>query len=169
MGNYLPAPDAVSVSSGPLNVAPQSIMHTMASCPTGWQAYQSKCYYFPTTYVTWTTCNSMCTGTHNGKSISMLCIESLAENTFITSATYGNTFIGLTDQVTEGSFVWNSGCASTFTRYAYGEPNDYPPGEDYVAIYKDSYWNDLPNSQQFCGCEVKFDPDPSASPTIQPS
>jgi len=46
-------------------------------------------------------------------------IDGVAE-TFIGSA---NTFIGLTDRATEGTFVWDDGTPLTYTNWHTGEPN----------------------------------------------
>ena len=47
-----------------------------------------------------------------------------------------NTWLGLTDIVTEGTFEWFSGCTSSFTNWGDGESGDYAGfgGEDCAAI-----------------------------------
>ena len=47
-------------------------------------------------------------------------------------------WIGLTDQVEEGAFLWINGEQSSFTDWYDGEPSDHgaPPGEDCVMIWR---------------------------------
>jgi Ca2+-binding RTX toxin-like protein len=52
-----------------------------------------------------------------------------------------NFWIGLRDNVTEGSFQWANGETSTFTNWNSGEPNNFG-NEDYVELYSTGKWND---------------------------
>lgn len=88
-------------------------------------------------------------------------LTSEAENIFLTALTltaqgYLEAWIGLTDELDEGTFVWVTGEALNYKNWAPGEPNDYPPagGEDYgilsppveIEINVPGSWNDLPNN-----------------------
>jgi len=56
-------------------------------------------------------------------------------NTFVSGANdHHILWIGLTDQDVEGTFVWSSGEAVTYTNWQGGEPNNFNGIEDYVAI-----------------------------------
>lgn len=75
-------------------------------------------------------------------------ISSAAENAFISTAAGGNgayAWIGFTDEVTEGSFVWVNGEPVTYTNWCSGEPNNLG-NEDYTTINwcAGGGWNDLP-------------------------
>jgi Ca2+-binding RTX toxin-like protein len=52
-----------------------------------------------------------------------------------------NFWIGLRDNVTEGSFQWANGETSTFTNWNSGEPNNFG-NEDHVELYPTGKWND---------------------------
>lgn len=52
--------------------------------------------------------------------------------------------IGLSDSVTEGTFVWASGEPVTFTNWGAGEPND-AAGEDFSMMRRNGLWNDISN------------------------
>jgi hypothetical protein len=98
-------------------------------------------------------------------------ITDAGQNTTVQSiaATTGFTYIGATDQVTEGTFVWVGGSALTanemplpgvYTNFNGGEPNNgggsYP--EDCLAMRPDGKWDDK-------NCELEAgDPD-----MLQPS
>jgi hypothetical protein len=74
-------------------------------------------------------------------------LDTFAEQ-FIGSA---DTFIGLTDRVTEGTFVWDDGTPLTFSAWHTGEPNSGGTGATYqedCAIIAgariDKQWDDRP-------------------------
>ena len=52
-------------------------------------------------------------------------------------------WIGATDEVTEGKWVWIDGSPLTFTDWAPGEPNNFGAAEHYLAV-NGKQWNDLP-------------------------
>lgn len=70
-------------------------------------------------------------------------INGAAENAFLWQ-TFGATtvFIGLSDEVSEGNFVWDSGEPVTYTNWSAGEPNNQG-NEDYTLMRaSDGKWND---------------------------
>ncbi len=79
----------------------------------------------------------------------LVAVNDAAENQFLVN-TFGGTerlWIGLTDEVTEGTFKWANGEAVTYTNWAPGEPNN-SNNEDYAEfnVGGAGKWNDLPNS-----------------------
>ncbi|MGH0115075.1 UNVERIFIED_CONTAM: hypothetical protein FKN15_070595 [Acipenser sinensis] len=75
------------------------------ACPQNWVLFNGKCYYFSTDRMNWNSSRDNCTsmGGH------LVIIESEAEQEFIHSQT-GRIrdffWIGLSDEVTEGEFLW---------------------------------------------------------------
>lgn len=49
----------------------------------------------------------------------MLCIEDSAQNAFV-AANFGDSWLGLSDAVQEGTWVWNTGCDSSFLNWDAG-------------------------------------------------
>ena len=64
-------------------------------------------------------------------------------------------WIGLTDESSEGSFVWDSGEPVSFVNWALSEPNDGKCAgcvcaeEDYGVMFPGGLWNDVPNDGCF--------------------
>ncbi|MFN6153587.1 MAG: lectin-like protein [Dolichospermum sp.] len=79
----------------------------------------------------------------------LVTVNDATENQFLVN-TFGGTerlWIGLTDEVTEGTFQWANGEAVTYTNWSPGQP-DNANNEDYAELNLGGAgkWNDLPNS-----------------------
>jgi len=82
------------------------------------------------------------------------------ENAFVQSLATNDlrAWIGLTDEASEGDFVWITGEPLSYTNWSSGEPNDSDGNEDYVEIFASGAWNDAPNSHSLNqGYVVEFD------------
>lgn len=76
------------------------------------------------------------------------------ENKAIREVAKGNAFIGITDEVTEGQFMYVTGGRLTYSNWKKNEPNDYGSGEDCVIIVDDGVWNDISCHSSFIAvCE----------------
>jgi Ca2+-binding RTX toxin-like protein len=83
----------------------------------------------------------------------LVAVNDAAENQFLVN-TFGGTerlWIGLTDEVTEGTFKWVNGEAVTYTNWYPNEPNNSGGNENYAEfnLLGAGKWNDLPNSLVF--------------------
>ena len=88
-------------------------------------------------------------------SFRLLSIHSQAENNWVTDAAFQfynmhhYLWIGGTDQVTEGTFVWEDNTPWDYTNWGDGEPNNsYQIGEDWVMLNypHPGKWNDATNT-----------------------
>ncbi|XP_062594044.1 C-type lectin domain family 4 member E-like [Saccostrea cucullata] len=118
-------------------------------CDPDWTYFRQSCYIFSLDTATWVNAQQKCSQYGS----SLVEIEGEEENNFIVSIlglhqgedTYP--WIGASDMVTEGKFVWNStGLPLQFSFWAGNEPNDIDSSENCVHAYtrKDiiGRWND---------------------------
>jgi uncharacterized protein YraI len=93
----------------------------------------------------------------------LVTITSEDENDFIkTLADSNKVWLGLTDELSEGTWKWITGEGLAYTNWYPGEPNDYGTGEDYVEMYIDGRWNDVgppqfPSTTRYYVCEWEKD------------
>ncbi|MHA1946795.1 MAG: LamG-like jellyroll fold domain-containing protein [Candidatus Hodarchaeales archaeon] len=73
----------------------------------------------------------------------LVTISSKEENAFVSNlAGSENIWIGLTDEIHEGSWQWANGESLIYTKWDSEEPNDSGAGEDYAMMYGNGLWND---------------------------
>ncbi|MBX7105225.1 MAG: beta-propeller fold lactonase family protein [Gemmataceae bacterium] len=107
-------------------------------------------FYSLTPLLTWVEARNAAYDNAGG---SLVTVDDLAENTFISSTFVGDRYwIGLSDDVTEGQFRWVSDAvqAPGYTNWTPGNPSNSGSGEDYVEIRAENStlsvfgkWNDL--------------------------
>jgi hypothetical protein len=128
--------------SGASNVAVKLYRRTNSTITgfTNQQNYNGHSYYRSTGNATWTTARTNCSnmGGH------LVTITTSGEQSFI----YGlwpSGWIGLTDEVTEGTWRWVTGETYSYKNWNSGEPNN-SGNEDYVQFVSNGRWNDLNNN-----------------------
>jgi hypothetical protein len=107
---------------------------------TNQQNYNGHSYYRSTGSAVWTTARTNCSnmGGH------LVTITSSGEQNFLYSL-WPSGWIGLTDEVTEGTWRWVTGETYSYSNWNSGEPNN-AGNEDYVQFVSNGRWNDLPNN-----------------------
>ena len=74
-----------------------------------------------TTPATYADAKAACAAIERAPRVSRRCDDDAAAEAFVGSA---NTFIGLTDLATEGTFVWDDGTPLGYSNWHTGEPNN---------------------------------------------
>ena len=74
----------------------------------------------------------------------LIVLEDSAAQDFLLAAGVGESWLGLSDISTEGTWSWVSGGTAAWTSWAEGEPNDAGDGEDCAVLTAEGTWNDLP-------------------------
>ena len=125
--------------SGASNVAVKLYRRTNSTITgfTNQQNYNGHSYYRSTGVAYWTTARTNCSnmGGH------LVTITSSGEQSFIFGL-WPSGWIGLTDEVTEGTWKWVTGETYSYTNWNNGEPNN-SGNEDYVQFVSNGKWNDL--------------------------
>jgi len=128
--------------TGAVNV-PVKLYRRTNSTITGFtnqQNYNGHSYYRSTGTATWTAARTNCSnmGGH------LVTITTSGEQSFIYRL-WPSGWIGLTDEVTEGTWRWVTGETYSYKNWNNGEPNN-SNNEDYVQFVSNGRWNDLPNN-----------------------
>lgn len=95
----------------------------------------------------------------SGMSGYLATVTSAAENTVIKNLISSSTWLGASDEATEGTFEWlvgpEAGQPISYTRWASGEPNNSGGNEDGLLMRADGPWNDDTTSKSF-GAVVEY-------------
>ena len=128
--------------SGASNVAIKLYRRTNQTITgfTNQQNYNGHSYYRSTGSATWTTARTNCSnmGGH------LVTITTSGEQSFLFGL-WPSGWIGLTDEVTEGTWRWVTGETYSYKNWNSGEPNN-SNNEDYVQFVSNGRWNDLNNN-----------------------
>ena len=138
--------------SGANNVAVKLYRRTTSTITgfTSQNNYNGHSYYRSTGTANWTTARSNCVsmGGH------LVTVTSSGENSFLFGL-WPSGWIGLTDEVTEGTWKWVTGETFSYTNWNSGEPNN-SGNEDYIQFVSGGRWNDLNNSSSLAYV-IEFD------------
>lgn len=128
--------------SGAANVPVQLYRRTNQTITgfTSQNNYNGHSYYRSTGSAVWTTARTNCSnmGGH------LVTITSAGEQNFLYTL-WPSGWIGLTDEVIEGTWKWVTGETYSYTNWNSGEPNN-SGNEDYVQFVTNGRWNDLNNN-----------------------
>ncbi|KAM6952105.1 CD209 antigen-like protein D [Lycodopsis pacificus] len=113
-------------------------------CKTGWRQFSDNCYILSSVKKNWTASRDAC----NAEGADLVVINSRAEQAFVNRLLTSslNAWIGLTDSVTEGTWMWVDGTPLNTTYWQAGQPNSYGGNQDCGEITQSSSgvgeWND---------------------------
>ena len=155
------------------------------TCPFGWVQNGGSCYLLFTTFLpgsrmgTWDQCIAYCISSYPGAT--MLCVNNADEDAWILQKSYDYQvpyyWIGYTDMLPYGGgkgtkqYGWVSGCSSTYTNWAAGEPSNHGNNQDYAMYHLGRWYDYSPQDTSFCGCEYTqaLTTTPSSRPSTVPS
>lgn len=107
--------------------------------------YEGNRYYRSNNTMSWTEANALC----EQKGGHLVSVASGGENNFVYQNTIGVSWLGLSDEDIEGSWLWTTGELEIFQYWRYGEPNNAYGLENYTQIRFSNYgdrWNDIDNN-----------------------
>nr|XP_046263019.1 C-type lectin domain family 4 member M-like isoform X2 [Scatophagus argus] len=119
-------------------------VRTRLQCPIGWKKFDISCYFVSTTKKNWTLSRKDCIS----RGADLVVIDSRDEQQFIYKLIKPdkNAWIGLTDSLQEGTWMWVDGTPVTTTYWEPGQPNSYNGNQDCGEIVPKSsgvgQWND---------------------------
>ena len=103
----------------------------------------------------------------DGRAGHLVTITSQSENDFVTDLIEDDTrtWIGLSDQVTEGTYEWVTGEPFDYSNWASGQPDNAGGNEHYIELLgSNGKWNDVPNDYRSVDSMIlEFDP-PALNP-----
>ncbi|XP_057685860.1 lithostathine-1-alpha-like isoform X2 [Corythoichthys intestinalis] len=126
----------------------QSTKSTYNHCPKGWTQLDNYCYIYQSHYRIFADAESVC----NIIGGNLVSINSAKENALVLeliregAGSIVDTWIGLTDAIEEGDFMWTDGEIVNFRDFADHQPDNGNGGdEDCVEIEsRDDMWHDVP-------------------------
>nr|XP_020508499.1 CD209 antigen-like [Labrus bergylta] len=125
-------------------------------CQSRWTKFGDNCYYLTAEKRNWTSSRDYC----NTEGADLVIINSRDEQVFVNGllGSGEDTWIGLTDSVTEGTWRWVDGTLVTTTFWGVGQPNNYQErDQDCVEFWQSATggsWNDeICSATNVCVCE----------------
>ncbi|TDH07346.1 hypothetical protein EPR50_G00105060 [Perca flavescens] len=97
-------------------------------CQTGWRKFGDSCYIVSTVKTNWTSSREACFAV----GADLVVINSRGEQAFVNGLLESgqNVWIGLTDRLKEGTWMWVDGTPVTTTIWADDQPNSYNGNQD---------------------------------------
>ncbi|KAM6952041.1 uncharacterized protein PEZ65_008987 [Lycodopsis pacificus] len=96
------------------------------TCQSGWRKFENSCYFVSTVKKNWASSRADCIA----KGADLVIIDSRDEQAFVNGLTSNYAWIGLTDSVTEGTWMWVDGTPVTTTYWKGGQPDSFGGNQD---------------------------------------
>ncbi|XP_061582108.1 CD209 antigen-like protein E [Cololabis saira] len=112
-------------------------------CQTQWRKFETSCYFVSTETKNWTESRQACIA----EGADLVVINSHDEQVFVNSVldVKQNAWMGLTDSLNEGVWMWLDGTPATTTYWEPGQPNSYSGDQDcgeFIQYSSEGHWND---------------------------
>ncbi|XP_061758842.1 galactose-specific lectin nattectin-like [Nerophis ophidion] len=114
------------------------------SCPDGWFLLNDRCFIFVEQPRNFTEAEKVCILKGGNLASIRNALENELVKALIVEAGFaaGSTWIGFSDAITEGEFLWTDGSAFKFTDFAPTQPDNFNMSEDCGEINITTQWND---------------------------
>ncbi|XP_030278852.1 galactose-specific lectin nattectin-like [Sparus aurata] len=129
-----------------------------AACPSGWTRIGSRCFTVQRRSLTMVDAELNCIRLGGN----LASIHSYREHILIRGLIrrglhfHARVWIGLTDAVQEGKWLWTDGSRFVFSRWGSGEPNNDRGREDCTEIiFRGEYWNDARCTNRYASVCVR--------------
>uniref|UniRef100_A0A3Q4AGM8 C-type lectin domain-containing protein n=1 Tax=Mola mola TaxID=94237 RepID=A0A3Q4AGM8_MOLML len=124
-----------------------------------WNKFNISCYYVSNVRKNWTMSRLDCIA----RGADLVIIDSREEQVFVQSLLNSSqdAWIGMTDSVEEGTWMWVDGSPVTITFWRPGQPNSYQGDQDCGEVLQTEggHWNDYScSTEQIWICEKKHKP-----------
>lgn len=131
----------------PVEIRPITAIVDEPGCPPGFKTYEKKCYKNVADLLTWQEAELNCNSISNATLIAILdrFQQYWLTNQFQTGT--GVTWIGLSDQVTQGTYVWSSKDKFTYSNWDREKP-DQSPGRC-VGQNAQGFWSNYDCAQRY--------------------
>uniref|UniRef100_A0A3P8RUA6 C-type lectin domain-containing protein n=1 Tax=Amphiprion percula TaxID=161767 RepID=A0A3P8RUA6_AMPPE len=129
------------VLEGRLQDLHRLIFLPVPTCPAGWKMFSCTCYLLSQASDSWTNGREDC----KRQGADLVVINSAEEQTFLSMFAKKQTWIGLNDIQTEGTWMWVDGTPLTLSYWDTDEPNN--GGEEDCAQIRTAHntlWDDVP-------------------------
>ncbi|XP_029369065.1 CD209 antigen-like [Echeneis naucrates] len=114
-------------------------------CMEGWKKFDISCYYFSSVKKNWTESRKAC----DAQGADLVIIDSMEEQVFINKILNmnQNAWIGLSDSLKEGTWLWVDGSPVTRSFWQPGQPNSFNGNQDCAEFVQKNIqpggeWND---------------------------
>uniref|UniRef100_A0A8D0D3H9 C-type lectin domain-containing protein n=1 Tax=Sander lucioperca TaxID=283035 RepID=A0A8D0D3H9_SANLU len=119
----------------------------LSSCPPGWTQFGSRCFSFNFQWKSWVDAESFCKAAGGNLASVHSEEEHVFLRTFINQVTgaYITSWMGGSDSVQEGVWMWSDGSTFDYKSWAWGQPDNFLLVEHCLLInYLGINWNDAP-------------------------
>ncbi|XP_054887898.1 C-type lectin domain family 4 member E-like [Poeciliopsis prolifica] len=120
----------------------QSLLKKKKTCPAGWSMFRCSCYFLSATSANWSVARTDCMN----RGGDLVVIDDEDEQKSLFTLTEKSTWIGLTDEETEGYWKWVDGTALSpqlSKLWAKGQPDNADSGEACAQSWNNhKSWND---------------------------
>ncbi|XP_026723414.1 CD209 antigen-like protein A [Athene cunicularia] len=117
----------------------RSVLDTK-KCSAGWKVFEKSCYFFSTETMSWVDAKEICAdqGAH------LVIVNSEMEQNFLKESinNSGTYWLGVTDQLEEGTWVWINGKHTSISYWNTWKENKDRDQKDCGSIGPDGIWND---------------------------